>query len=80
MNKPINFELSVLLKAKGYNEPTKLCYNGINSLPFPFNAGNSLYTNDLEYEAAPTILEVLDWLFIKHNIFIGIDTVIIGSD
>jgi hypothetical protein len=70
MNTPVEFSIAKLLKEKGFNKSVRLCYDGHGSSPLPFNGGNDLYKNDLEYESAPTIAEVVMWLYEKYGIWI----------
>lgn len=78
MNKPLNIELSYLLKKKGFDEK---CDNGWY-LPHPEIAiKNGVEPNTwiklpinplLNQIKAPTISEVISWLYEKHNIYIHI--------
>lgn len=72
MNTLINFELAKLLKEKGFDEPTLLCYDKCDMLASyaetvfkPKNYNTSGYV-----KSAPTIAEVIMWLYEKHGIWI----------
>ena len=81
MNTPVNFEIAKLLKEKGFNEMCRQFWGydsteeeniliGENSPTFINNRRN----DDI---AAPTIAEVVMWLYEKHGLWIsvGIDTI-----
>jgi hypothetical protein len=83
MNNLVNFELAQLLKENGYNEPTYDCYN-LNGLLFS-NGWCEYIADDYEFDGlvkphklkekdvlAPTISEVVMWLYEKHNIWISV--------
>ena len=82
MNKEVNFEIAKLLKDKGFDEP---CYNAYNKhgmqfangwleyiwedeITLPFNK-NALWPEDV---LAPTIAEVVMWLYEKYGIWISV--------
>lgn len=80
MNKPVNFELAKLLKEKGFDVPCIQCYAGerlINK-----KTGGDIFTGvyrlctkskfHKRYYLAPTISEVVMWLYEKHNIWIEV--------
>ena len=76
MNTLISFELAKLLKEKGFNKPTLLCYDKCDMLSSyvetvfkPKNYNTSGYV-----KSAPTIAEVVMWLYEKHGIWISITT------
>ena len=74
MNTPVSFEIAKLLKEKGFNEEVKPFYNGLknNELIISDLIGTS---NNLPYwYPAPTIAEVVMWLYEKHNIWIYVDS------
>jgi hypothetical protein len=73
MNKPVNLEIAKLLKEKGFDEWTKLCVADDDDRALPFDVGNSLHKNSLHpYYSAPTICEVLMWMYEKHGIWIEV--------
>ena len=66
MNKSVNFEIAKLLKEKGINLlSSKLMYASNGKLT------DSIYDFD-EWCFAPTIAEVVMWLYEKHNIWIQV--------
>ena len=84
MNNPVSFELAKLLKEKGFNEPTIDQYylsNGIYKLK---EIKEGVFSNsELEKDgenyggsnpnfwiSAPILVDVLMWLYEKHNIWI----------
>jgi hypothetical protein len=70
MDTPINFELAKLLKEKGFNIPQLYFYiDGDIS----WKVDNTRCRNQIEGEyAAPTISEVVMWLYEKHGIWISV--------
>ena len=75
MNTPVSFELAKLLKEKGFDEP---CRVYIVSMSARFY-GRGLTTNsELSKEglpmlcSAPTIAEIVMWLYEKHGIWVTI--------
>ena len=74
MNNPISFSLAKLLKEKGFDEPCKLCVEDGDERPLPFNCGNTIHRNSLHpYYSAPTISDVVMWLYEKYMIWISVD-------
>ena len=74
MNTLINFELAKLLKEKGFDEPTLLCYDKCDMLASyaetvfkPKNYNTSGYV-----KSAPTIAEVIMWLYEKDGIWVRV--------
>lgn len=77
MNTTVSFKLAKLLKEKGFDEYCKLCVEDGDEKPFPFDSGNIMHRNSLHpYYSAPTIAEVIMWLYEKYKIWIsvGFDT------
>jgi hypothetical protein len=71
MNTPVSFEIAKLLKEKGFDEECRLCVEDGDERPLPFNCGNTIHRNSLHsYYSAPTIAEVIMWLYEKHGIWI----------
>lgn len=76
MNKPVSFDLAKLLKEKGFDENCRYGYNGSFE---PHHTGliefGYLQTNsellELTY-LAPTIADVVMWLYEKHGIWIRV--------
>lgn len=75
MNTPVNFEISRLLKQKGFNEET-IHYRFENStVTTPTRMGNSTKGNWNAFPtklriSAPTITEVIMWLYKEHGIWV----------
>lgn len=79
MNNPVNFKLAKLLKEKGYDIDKK--YNNYYIENYYYNEdgklieceeqSGSLSLFDGKY-SAPTIAEVVMWLYEKHNIWVGV--------
>ena len=74
MNTPVKYELAKLLKEKGFDEPTLLCYDKCDMLASyaetvfkPKNYNTSGYV-----KSAPTIAEVVMWLYEEHKLWIYI--------
>ena len=73
MNTPVKFEIAKLLREKGYNEKCKLLYKDgelINCKPY--NVVDNKTFQSTRYYIAPTIAEVVMWLYEKHNIWIEV--------
>lgn len=74
MNKEINFGLSILLKKKGYNElcMTKWGFDGSEEEYIKIGLNSPSFINSWSI-AAPTISDVVMWLYKKHGIWISTD-------
>ena len=73
MNTPVNYKLAKLLKEKEFNEPCKLCVEEGDEMPLPFNCGDTIHRNSLhQYYSAPTISEVVMWLYEKHGLWTNV--------
>ena len=72
MNTHVNFEISKLLKEKGYDETTQLIYMTNHTSEVLFENINGLKHSDGNnpFCSAPTIAEAVMWLYEKHNIWI----------
>ena len=75
---PINFELAKLLKEKGFDEKTYSAY--VDTTPFSESKNDFVeYAfvqnhNKKEHRvSAPTIAEVVMWLYEKHGIWIWVE-------
>ncbi len=71
MNTPVNFELAKLLKEKGFEQKIisfDYYLPNANKVDFKYVADNKNYRDYSFY--APTIAEVIMWLYEKHEIFI----------
>jgi hypothetical protein len=74
MNKTVDFSIAKLLKEKGFDELCKLCVEDGDERPLPFNCGNTIHRNSLHpYYSAPTIAEVVMWLYEKYGIWIEVN-------
>lgn len=78
MTQPVSFEISKLLKEKGFNEPVTKSYrisvNPKKELPTePITDEITYFSNVRESIPAPTIAEVVMWFYTKHNIWIKVD-------
>lgn len=80
MKTPVNFELAKLLKEIGFDEP---CYDAYNVQGMKFSNGwlEYIFDNNIDIPftkkelksqdiLAPTIAEVVMWLYEKHGIWI----------
>lgn len=75
MNTHVNFEIAKLLKEKGYDILTEHGYNS-NGM-YHQDGSHSINYNTTPYLdlfcSAPTIAEVVMWLYEKHGIWISVD-------
>ena len=73
MNTPVNFESAKVLKEKGFNEPcTQLYFDGeLKDITIQKVSYDDTVSS--RYYIAPTIAEVVMWLYEKHGIWICID-------
>ena len=69
MNTPVSFPIAKLLKEKGFDEKTKNHYYDDGST-FIDDIKNS--ESDHDEFSAPTIAEVIMWLYEKHGIWISV--------
>lgn len=82
MDIPVSFKLAKLLKEKEFNEPIKQRYfiaENIDSDRFPFLQEECALYNwnnyddfSTSYYSAPTIIDVIMWLYEKHGIWIRV--------
>ena len=86
MNTPVSFELAKLLKEKGFDTPCINYYtlsNEFTPKDYLFtgkadnynNVKNSVHNNNGTI-SAPTIAEVVMWLYEKHRIWVVVDNLI----
>lgn len=82
MIKQVNFETAKLLREKGFDEPTIYAYKTDGTkINFNFQGGiranvdyNSFRQNHKNpLASAPTIAEVIMWLYEKHGPYIAVD-------
>jgi len=71
MNTPVKFETSKLLKEKGYNEQTIDIYQDGEILRLKSTISNKEFMTSRNY-SAPTIAEVVMWLYEKYKIWIQV--------
>ena len=76
MNTTVNFELAKLLKEKGFNEPCRFVHDNWNNIEDWYDIYGEYHRNSEKnasvYYSAPTISDVLDWLYEKHYIWIEV--------
>lgn len=75
LNNLVSFSLAKLLREKGFDSEDCIAYYHLN---VGYTKGYSLCYSDLynqsEYATlAPTIGQVVDWLYEKHGIWIGVE-------
>jgi hypothetical protein len=70
MNTPVNFEIAKLLKEKGFDERPK-SYNEDGKL-VAVSLTIRRFNPEKIYYPAPTISEVIDWMYEKHGIWISV--------
>lgn len=77
MNTPVSFEIAKLLKEKGFDLPCRLLYKSEEEL----QEGSVVdYDwNRFASYSAPTIAEVVMWLYEKHGIWTVVNVNIMGS-
>jgi len=74
MNTPVNFELAKLLKEKGFDEWTKTWHQRGDGVVGCVEGKRDFYNRKGDvYTSAPTISEVVMWLYEKHGIWIVIN-------
>ena len=74
MNAPVSFPIAKLLKEKGYNEPCALLYDEsgkISGTKMSMAGHPNTYINKY---SAPTISEVVMWIYDKHGIWVYVDS------
>lgn len=74
MNKCVNFEIAKYLKQIGFNDTVTRRYNYLGNLSkytqFPENYNTEIWGDEI---SAPTIAEVVMWLYEKHGIWINVN-------
>lgn len=71
MNTTVNFKLAELLKEKGFDVTVKQAYLFNSEVA---NIPNGEFSNKgVKYISAPTIAEVVMWLYQKHGIWIWVE-------
>lgn len=80
MNKPVNFELAKLLKEKGFDEPCFYTYINGELCEEGFLFNHSIRSHERqEFISAPTIAEVVMWLYEKHGVWIEVLKLLDGT-
>lgn len=79
MNKPVSFPIAKLLKEKGFDEPTFGFYSYLTN---KYDTYSQLIRVNLlsDNYAAPTIADVVMWLYEKHGIWISVSPVFEFND
>jgi len=83
MNKPVSYPLSILCKEKGFNNPiTHQYYTWLGVYKLQENSGGKVSNSELQavttneginldtWISAPTIADVVMWLYEKHGIWL----------
>lgn len=76
MNTPVSFEIAKLLKEKGFNEPCRFVHDNWNNIEDWYDIGREYHRNSEKnasvYYSAPTIAEVVMWMYERHGIWIEV--------
>lgn len=77
MNTPVNFELAKLLKEKGFDEALTFYFdlqdsNKLKPIPMSDEINKFHSNRNSLMLSAPTIAEVVMWLYEKHGIWISL--------
>ena len=80
MNTPVSFELAKLLKEKGFDEVCQQWYSVEGGLYYQDEFDNSRGSIPVYECEAPTIAEVVMWLYEKHGIWISVSPVFEFND
>lgn len=72
MNKPVSFEIAKLLKEKGFNEPCNQLYFDGELKDITVQKVSYDDTLSSRYYIAPTIAQVVMWLYEKHGVWIEV--------
>ena len=80
MNTPVSFELAQLLKEKKFNEPCLSYWKDLNLEGHRFKDWNNetigdspMHKRNAGYYSAPTIAQVVMWLYKKYGIWIEVN-------
>ena len=79
MNTPVSFEMAKLLKEKGFDEQNLTIYQDGEVLLLRSTISNSQFMTSRNY-TAPTIAEVVMWLYQKYGIWTEVKRIVLGSD
>jgi len=74
MNTPLSLEIAKLLKEKGFDEPCRFVHDNWNNIEDWYDIDREYHKNSEKnasvYYSAPTIAEVVMWLYEKHGIWV----------
>ena len=77
MNTIVDFERAKLLKEKGFDKPCRFVHDNWNNIIDWYDNDEEYHRNSEKnasvYYSAPTIAEVVCWLYEKHGIWISVD-------
>ena len=86
MTEPVNSKIAKLLKEKKFNEPCLLYWKDLNLEGHRFKDWNNetigdspMHKRNAGYYSAPTISEVVMWLYEKYGIWTVVNVDIMGS-
>lgn len=74
MTTSVNFEIAKLLKEKSFNKKCSSAYIKKENQDLFFTPAYTGITNGIEY-LAPTIADVVMWLYEKHGIWVGVELI-----
>ena len=72
MNTPVSFPLAKLLKEKGFEGNYFHYWNRV-SYSGEWEVDTRIWDTSVDYIEAPTIADVVMWLYKEHNIWISVD-------
>lgn len=73
MNTPVSFQMAELLKEKGFDDFTQIWYQHGEGISGCVEGKRDYYNRKGDvYTSAPTISDVVMWLYEKHGIWIGV--------
>ena len=75
MTIPVKFKLGKLLKEKGFDNPCENRYNELGELTATKLGMNMQPNNYSDSYSAPTIAEVVMWLYEKHGVWITVTSI-----
>lgn len=81
MNTTVNFEIAKLVKKEGYDNVTDLIYMTNHSKEVLFENINGLKHSDGNnpFCSAPTIAEVVMWIYEKYGVWISVDMIFVEN-
>jgi len=73
----VTFEQAKLLKEKGFDEPCRFVHDNFDNIEDWVDIDGTMHKNSDKnasvYYSAPTIAEIICWLYEKHNIWIWVE-------